>query len=270
MSGADLVVLALPTGDREQLQIEHAGGRGAAEALGLALPTKGSASGPVLATGSRSSWRTSAATSGSRPWRREHMKLGPAVLVPLGPAGNVRGVLTAGGTGLAPAVTARGGHGDHIRDPGRYRRSNWPSTAATAERLAVFEDRDRIARDLHDLVIQRLYATGMSLQGATSLIANAEAAHRVEQAVDALDETIRDIRSAIFSLQSRGQERTAGVRARILAVADEMTGCSASRPRCGWRAARSQVPGMSPSRCWPRCARRCRTPPGTRRPAGSM
>ena len=92
-----------------------------------------------------------------------------------------------------------------------------------AQRLALFEDRDRIARDLHDLVIQRLFATGMSLQGSSGLIADPEAANRVRQAVDALDETIRDIRSAIFTLQSRPQARPAGIRARILAIVGEMT-----------------------------------------------
>jgi len=92
-----------------------------------------------------------------------------------------------------------------------------------AQRLALFEDRDRIARDLHDLVIQRLFATGMSLQGSSELIADPEAANRVRQAVDALDETIRDIRSAIFTLQSRPQARPAGVRTRILETIGEMT-----------------------------------------------
>jgi signal transduction histidine kinase len=92
-----------------------------------------------------------------------------------------------------------------------------------AQRLALFEDRDRIARDLHDLVIQRLFATGMSLQGAAALMRDQEGAHRVQQAVDALDETIRDIRSAIFSLQSRGEAEPLGVRGMILAVVEEMT-----------------------------------------------
>jgi signal transduction histidine kinase len=93
-----------------------------------------------------------------------------------------------------------------------------------AERVAVFEDRDRIARDLHDLVIQRLYATGMSLQGTISLIASPEVAGRVSVAVDALDETIREIRSSIFALQTRPEAKPPGLRARILQVADEATG----------------------------------------------
>jgi two-component system, NarL family, sensor histidine kinase DevS len=92
-----------------------------------------------------------------------------------------------------------------------------------AERVAVYEDRDRIARDLHDLVIQRLYATGISLQGAVGMIATPEVSGRVSQAVDALDETIREIRSTIFALQARPQASPAGLRARIVAVADQMT-----------------------------------------------
>jgi signal transduction histidine kinase len=92
-----------------------------------------------------------------------------------------------------------------------------------SEQIAVLRDRDRIARDLHDLVIQRLYATGMSLQGAVPLIARPEVADRVSSAVDALDETIREIRSAIFSLQSHGDIKRPGLRARILEVVEEMT-----------------------------------------------
>jgi signal transduction histidine kinase len=63
----------------------------------------------------------------------------------------------------------------------------------------------------------------MSLQGSAGLIADPEAANRVRQAVDALDETIRDIRSAIFTLQSRPQARPAGIRARILEIVGPMT-----------------------------------------------
>jgi signal transduction histidine kinase len=90
-------------------------------------------------------------------------------------------------------------------------------------RLAVLQDRERIARDLHDLVIQRLYATGMSLQGALPLITRPDVADRVSSAVDALDETIREIRSAIFSLQSPSDPKRVGLRAKILDVVEEMT-----------------------------------------------
>jgi len=223
MSGADLVVLALPTGNRGTLMIEHACGDGAAGALGLVLPAQGSASGIVMGSGKpltvddfSSDQRVAAAA-------REHMPLGPAVLVPLGPAGDVRGVLTAGrNQGALPlgadavemliTFAAQAGIGLELAE----HRSD-------AQRLALFEDRDRIARDLHDLVIQRLFATGMSLQGATGLIGDPDVVGRVEKAVDALDETIRDIRSAIFSLQSRGEAEPVRLRTRILGVLEEMT-----------------------------------------------
>jgi len=223
ISGADLVVLALPTGNREQLVIEHASGQGAAQALGLVLPAHGSASGVVMASGKPLAVESFSDDERVAPVAREHMPLGPAVLVPLGPAGNVRGVLTAGRHQGAlplspPAVemvitfAAQAGIGLELAE---HRRD--------VQRLVLFEDRDRIARDLHDLVIQRLFATGMSLQGATPLMRDPESARRVQQAVDSLDETIRDIRSAIFSLQSRGEDEPLGVRGRILAVVEQMT-----------------------------------------------
>ncbi|MDO5739602.1 MAG: histidine kinase, partial [Ornithinimicrobium sp.] len=69
--------------------------------------------------------------------------------------------------------------------------------------LTVLEDRDRIARDLHDLVIQRLFAVGLTLQGASRRAGNAEVIERLEGAVAELDQTIRDIRATIFELRHR-------------------------------------------------------------------
>ncbi len=70
--------------------------------------------------------------------------------------------------------------------------------------LAVTSDRERIARDLHDLVIQRLFATGLQLQGAGSMATSPDLAARIDEAVVALDMTIKDIRGTIFELQHRG------------------------------------------------------------------
>ncbi|SDF99266.1 Histidine kinase-, DNA gyrase B-, and HSP90-like ATPase [Lentzea fradiae] len=69
------------------------------------------------------------------------------------------------------------------------------------ERLAVLEDRDRIARDLHDLVIQRLFGLGLGLQGLTGMSARPQLAERLGGFVEEVDHTIREIRRTIFSLQ---------------------------------------------------------------------
>lgn len=84
-----------------------------------------------------------------------------------------------------------------------------------AERVLLADDRDRIARDLHDLVIQRLFATGMSLQGVLGLIGDRDATARVLTAIDDLDTTIREIRSAIFALETPTGAST-GFRAEVV------------------------------------------------------
>lgn len=80
--------------------------------------------------------------------------------------------------------------------------------------LALQSDRDRIARDLHDVVIQRLFATGMSLQAVQRLEPGPEVGRRVASAVQDLDDTIRQIRGAIFELAHESGMNT-GLRARI-------------------------------------------------------
>jgi signal transduction histidine kinase len=68
--------------------------------------------------------------------------------------------------------------------------------------LAMFEDRERIARELHDTVIQRLFATGLTLQATVRLIDRPEVVTRLESMVEDLDVTVRHIRSAIFELHT--------------------------------------------------------------------
>ena len=70
------------------------------------------------------------------------------------------------------------------------------------EELMLVTDRERIARDLHDLVIQRLFATGLHLQGARRTATHDDVKARLDDAVADLDVTIRDIRSTIFDLQT--------------------------------------------------------------------
>ncbi|MFI8007253.1 GAF domain-containing protein [Streptomyces sp. NPDC086010] len=86
-----------------------------------------------------------------------------------------------------------------------------------AEQVAMLEDRDRIARDLHDLAIQRLFATGMTLQGSLRFVTHPQAEKRLRRAVEDLDSTIKIIRSTIFGLRSHqaGSSLRQGLRSRI-------------------------------------------------------
>ncbi len=85
------------------------------------------------------------------------------------------------------------------------------------EEVAVLEDRERIARDLHDKVIQRLFATGMTLQTMLPVTGRDDLSNRINDAVDELDVTIREIRSTIFALQAPAQR---GLRVSIFALID--------------------------------------------------
>ncbi|WP_327111136.1 GAF domain-containing sensor histidine kinase [Streptomyces sp. NBC_01341] len=101
-----------------------------------------------------------------------------------------------------------------------------------AEQVALLEDRDRIARDLHDLAIQRLFATGMTLQGALRFVTHPQAEQRLRRAVDDLDATIKIIRSTIFGLRAHqtGSSLRQGLRSRIAQAVEASSGPLGFRP----------------------------------------
>jgi signal transduction histidine kinase len=78
------------------------------------------------------------------------------------------------------------------------------------EELAVISDRERIARDLHDVVIQRLFAIGMQLQAVAVRGVGDQVRERIDQAVQDIDGTIRDVRATIFELQTHGADSLRG------------------------------------------------------------
>ena len=224
LSGADLAVLAQPDEEGRRLTITYAEGDGAAAALGLVLPAGQSLSGLVLSTGKPVTSADFAADERASTAARGAMsQIGPAVVFPLGAPGNVRGVLTIGRRhGAVPFPQAQA---DVVATFAAQAGVTLELAAsrADAELLLVYEDRDRIARDLHDLVIQRLYATGMSLEGTLPMVARPEVAGRISNAVDAMDETIKDIRATIFRLQARGDADEPDLRTDIVALVEEMT-----------------------------------------------
>ncbi|MEI5672220.1 MULTISPECIES: GAF domain-containing protein [unclassified Nocardioides] len=130
-------------------------------------------------------------------------RLGPAVVVPLRNAAGIEGVL---------AIAWEPTNVDAFHAVDAALPAAFAEQAALAlqvarhredqQKLAVLEDRDRIGRDLHDLVIQRLFAIGLGLQGAGRRVDQPEVAAKLDTAVDDLDATIRDIRRSIFALSS--------------------------------------------------------------------
>ncbi|MFF3886664.1 GAF domain-containing protein [Streptomyces sp. NPDC001914] len=141
---------------------------------------------------------------------------GPVMMLPLQSDGRVLGAL----------LTPRSREGRQFTETERSVATQFASQAALAlmmaesrrdrERLAVYEDRDRIARDLHDLVVQRLFATGMMLESAQRRSAVPEVRRGVGKAVDELDVTIQEIRAAVFALRQGSAETPSGLRTRVL------------------------------------------------------
>jgi two-component system, NarL family, sensor histidine kinase DevS len=99
---------------------------------------------------------------------------------------------------------------------------------AERARLARMDDRDRIARDLHDLVIQRLFAAGMKLQSVIPQMASDVAVERTHETIDELDATIRELRSAIFDLHANDSAHS--VSAGIIDEVETITAVLGFRP----------------------------------------
>ena len=151
--------------------------------------------------------------------------MGPAIFVPLGSSSldaEALGALTLARTVGAAQFIARDVDvvGHFAAQAGVVLQRE--HSRRDRHQLARLEDQERIARDLHDTVIQRLFATGLSLQGASRVIEDVDARHRVESAVDDLDLTVRHIRTVIFDVATPrlGAESTRG---RMLALARRRT-----------------------------------------------
>lgn len=214
ITGATTSFVALPSAPG-RLLVEVADGAEADALAGTVLDVDRTPCGQVLRDGTPVLLAGEAASAALGP-----QQVGSALLVPLGTAGAARGVLSLTTPLGHPPVTAVAveelttfaAQATVALEVAERRRD--------AERLVVFEDRDRIARDLHDLVIQRLFATGMQLESAARLVERPEAASRVRRAVDDLDTTIREIRSTIYALTSEPDQERASLRSRLFEVVD--------------------------------------------------
>ncbi|MFE9331509.1 GAF domain-containing protein [Streptomyces sp. NPDC006925] len=234
ITAAALAVVAVPMEETDALTVELAIGLQAEAYRGLVLPagngligrafeSAAAVSAPDLSgTGGGKTGPPPAAGEGQGPGDGlPSAGLGAAVAVPIGSGDRVRGVV------LLVRAAGRTPFSEKETEPLRGFAAQAAVAMELAERrrdaeeIAVLQDRDRIARDLHDLAIQRLFATGMTLQSAGRFIDHAEASERVLRAVDDLDETIKIIRTTIFGLRAREDAAGSGLRARAVRAVGE-------------------------------------------------
>jgi signal transduction histidine kinase len=212
---ADFALLAVPGGP-DQVIVTSVAGPLAAGLVNRTEPLDGSLAGQTIRSGKPSliigdRLQTAAAAIGSG--------MGPLIAVPLAAGERVLGALMLGRTAARPGFTETdlgmaasfAGHAAVAMELAAAR--------ADQVRLAQAEDHDRIAGDLHDHVIQELFALGMKLQSQAARSDSATAA-RVNGYTDTLDEVIRNIRTSIFGLR-QPRQAPAGLQARVMEIIDE-------------------------------------------------
>nr|WP_099055136.1 GAF domain-containing protein [Streptomyces fodineus] len=222
ISGSALAAVALPMENTKSLNVEIAVGVDAEAHRGLVLPLHESLMGLAYAAAAPVTSDDVVHDPRITPDPPRFDGLGPAAAVPIGTgADGARGVVL---------VAREEGRPVFLRKETEMLQGFAAQAAIAmelaerrqdAQQIALLEDRDRIARDLHDLAIQRLFATGMTLQSAGRFIEHPEASERVLRAVDDLDETIKIIRSTIFGLRSRTGTAGSGLRARVVHAVGE-------------------------------------------------
>ncbi|MFC8796628.1 GAF domain-containing protein [Promicromonospora sp. NPDC057138] len=224
VADADVTAIAVPDPDSGRLVLQSACGLDAEAQVGAVLAAEGTFTAHTFRTGVP--MVTDDATADERASLSLDVAgpLGPLAVWPLGEHGSARGVLAAArvrgrepfSSVVVEALGAFAGQAAVALELAEVR--------ADAERVALLRDRERIARDLHDLAIQRLYATGLSLQRMARR-ADPEVAEQLSAAVDEVDETIALVRTTIYRLQSGDREggahaRRVGLRSRVITEVD--------------------------------------------------
>lgn len=234
IAGTPVASIGRPNADHTRLVFEVIDAQGGEGLEGVQVPMEGTASGATFRSGTPRVVKDVDDT----PWSGELDGEGPPELKRLGPALLVP--LSAGDTVLGVLVVAKHQGEPPFGDAAVQMIRAFAAQAALAvqftraledrQRLAVFEERDRIARDLHSLVIQRLFAIGLGLQGLSRLMTWPEATERLEGFVTDLDRTIREIRRSVFSLPGPVEE-TRSLRGDVLAVVADVVGPLGHEPR---------------------------------------
>ena len=217
LADADVVVAVSADEGGVWIDVGAAAGDDPARLLGDSSPLTGPAGEELRATG-RGVLVTGAPTSHQDGSYSPHEPpAGPAMLLPLTGAEGVRGVLAAGRRPGRRAFT----DGDLEMAETFATHASLALELAGArrdqQRMLLLEDRTRIARDLHDHVIQLLFAAGMTVQGVSSGMTDRPRAALLEKVVDNLDDAVKQIRTSIFQLRAH-DARGASLRSAVLEV----------------------------------------------------
>jgi signal transduction histidine kinase len=234
LADADLVAVVLPAG-AGTLRVAVAVGLEADRLVDYTYPQSGSVSQDVMRTGEPQVFAEAHQLHWADPPRQVVMvarvvPLGATMVLPLAGAEEVRGVLVVGRRPGRPSfaeadvamATNFAHHASVALELAEKRRE--------AQRMVLLEDRARIARDLHDHVIQQLFAAGMTLHGAATSSGGSSAADVIEAVVDQIDDAIRQIRTSIFELRPSGVVGD-GLRAGVLGVVADVRASLGFAPR---------------------------------------
>jgi signal transduction histidine kinase len=201
LAGAAAATILTTTSDPGRLVVAAAVGEYAHQVQGQSVPGASSISGAVMETGEP--LHTDDARTHSRGYQPiiRLGRVGPAIFVPLRVSGRATGTLMVanlkGGRRFDEStIRLVETFADQASVAIEYGRAQ-----ADLRRLGLMDERERIAKELHDGIIQSLFAVGMGLQGTALLAGSTETAARIEGAVGELDRVIRDLRNYIFGLR---------------------------------------------------------------------
>jgi two-component system, NarL family, sensor histidine kinase DevS len=228
LASADVVTLVTPTRDDPvQLEVIIATGAAERELIGIRYPTENSIAWRAMQDGQA----VRLAFVDQHPdvylHLRPYVPVSQAMALPLRGEAGPRGAIVAGRLIPHAPFTA-----SDLDMAGTFAGQaaialELNDARADQQRLGVLEDRDRIARDLHDHVIQRLFAAGLSLQSIAATVEDDTLHERLSRTVGELDETIRQIRTKIHELQ---EDSSQSLRGTALAVVDQLAPLLPDRP----------------------------------------
>ncbi|MGA8327911.1 MAG: GAF domain-containing sensor histidine kinase [Mycobacterium sp.] len=207
----------LPVAEVETLMVSTAVGMHASDVVGQRVPVESSTTGGVFRSGAP------LITDAFRHPIQAFTDVGerPAIVMPLRAHGTVVGVIAVARNREQQPFDAS--YLNLVSDFAGH--AAVALTVATAREhareLAILADRERIAHDLHDQVIQRLFAVGMDVQGTITRARSPEVTRRLDRTIDDLQATIEDIRATIFRLHSPND--TGGLRRRIQSAVADLT-----------------------------------------------